>query len=104
MPAGLVVNELLTNALKHAFVGRSAGTIRLQSLADGEGCRVVIADDGVGLPPGVTWPEPGRLSALIVQSLRENAQAHVEIRSEPGSGFQVTITVRRSNAAPSAVN
>ena len=37
MPAGLVVNELLTNALKHAFVGRDGGTITLQSLADAKG-------------------------------------------------------------------
>jgi len=104
MPAGLVVNELLTNALKHAFVGRSDGTIRLQSLADGEGCRVVIADDGVGLPPGVIWPAHGRLSALIVQSLRENARADIETHSEPGRGFQVKITFRRAHAAPSPIN
>jgi two-component sensor histidine kinase len=36
MPAGLVVNELLTNALKHAFVGRDGGTITLPSLVDVE--------------------------------------------------------------------
>jgi PAS domain S-box-containing protein len=70
MPAGLVVNELLTNALKHAFVGRDGGTITLQSLADAKGCRVVIADDGAGLPEGIEWPKRGKLSALIVQSLR----------------------------------
>ena len=34
MPAGLVVNELLTNALKHAFAGRDGGTITLHSLVD----------------------------------------------------------------------
>ncbi len=52
MPTGLVVNELLTNALKHAFVGREGGTITLHSVVDGDGCRVVVADDGVGLPAG----------------------------------------------------
>jgi two-component sensor histidine kinase len=104
MPTGLVVNELLTNALKHAFPGRSTGTIRLQSLVDGEGCRVMVGDDGVGLPSGAVWPQPGRLSALIVQSLRENAQARVHTHSEPGSGFQVTITFRRVHAAALPVN
>jgi two-component sensor histidine kinase len=100
MPAGLVVNELLTNALKHAFNGRDGGTITLQSLADGNGCRVLIADDGVGLPDGVKWPKRGKLSALIVQSLRENAKAGLEVESSPGHGTRVTIVFSRAAAAP----
>ena len=86
MPAGLVVNELLTNALKHAFTGRDGGTITLRSLSDDNGCRVVVADDGVGLPDGVEWPKRGKLSALIVQSLRENAKASLEVEFKPRPG------------------
>lgn len=99
MPAGLVVNELMTNALKHAFVGRNGGTIRLQCTNLSSGCRVVVADDGVGLPPGTTWPRPGKLSALIVRSLQQNAKAHIEIQSAPGQGSQVTIVFSRADAA-----
>lgn len=43
MPAGLVVNELMTNALKHAFVDRDGGIITLSSLVDDAGCHVVVA-------------------------------------------------------------
>lgn len=100
MPAGLVVNELMTNALKHAFVGRSGGVIRLECVNLPTGCRVVVADDGVGLPPGVTWPRPGKLSALIVRSLQQNAKAHIEIQSAPGEGSQVTIVFAGVDAAP----
>ena len=100
MPTGLVVNELLTNALKHAFEGRAGGTISLRSLVDGNGCRVVIADDGIGLPEGVGWPKRGKLSALIVQSLRENAKAGLEVESRPGHGTRVTIVFTRAAAAP----
>jgi PAS domain S-box-containing protein len=100
MPTGLVVNELLTNALKHAFQGRDAGTISLRSLADSEGCRVEIFDDGNGLPEGFEWPRPGKLSALIVQSLRENAKAQLSVESGPGRGLRVTIVFKRSAAAP----
>jgi two-component sensor histidine kinase len=100
MPAGLVVNEVLTNALKHAFVGRLGGTITLHSLVDAEGCQVSIADDGVGLPPGISWPTSGRLGALIVQSLRQNAGARLDVVSSPGSGLRVTIRFARANAAP----
>jgi PAS domain S-box-containing protein len=100
MPAGLVVNELLTNALKHAFAGRAGGTITLHSLADSKGCRVVIADDGIGLPEGAEWPTHGKLSALIVRSLRENAKAELKVESNPGKGTRVTIVFTRAAAAP----
>ena len=100
MPAGLVVNELLTNALKHAFVGREGGTVTLHSLVDEAGCRVIIADDGVGLPDATEWPKPGKLAALIVQSLRQNAGARVDVNSAPGKGVRVTMLFARANAAP----
>ncbi|WP_421996066.1 sensor histidine kinase [Roseococcus sp.] len=99
MPTGLVVNELLTNALKHAFEGRDGGTITLHSLVDEKGCRVVIADDGNGLPEGVEWPKPDRLGAMIVQSLRQNAAARLDVVSSPGQGLRVTIRFARDDAA-----
>jgi two-component sensor histidine kinase len=91
MPTGLVANELLTNALKHAFQGRDSGAVRLRCIADTTGCRVVVGDDGVGLPEGLSWPKPGKLSALIVRSLLQNANAKIDVQSAPGEGMQVTI-------------
>jgi PAS domain S-box-containing protein len=104
MPIGLVVNELLTNALKHAFAGRDGGTITLHSLADAEGCRIVVADDGIGLPAGNEWPQRGKLSALIIQSLRQNAKADIKIESHPGQGTRATISFTRAAAAPSTAS
>ena len=98
MPTGLVVNELLTNALKHAFRGRDGGTITLHSVVDGNGCRVMVADDGVGLPAGETWPKRGRLGALIAESLKQNANAHLDVTSDPDTGTTITITFSRSAA------
>jgi len=100
MPTGLVVNELLTNALKHAFVGREGGTITLHSLVDAQGCRVVVADDGIGLAGDEAWPKPGKLGAMIAQSLRQNAKARLDVRSTPGEGVRVTIFFDRADAAP----
>ncbi|HEX8620360.1 MAG TPA: histidine kinase dimerization/phosphoacceptor domain -containing protein [Allosphingosinicella sp.] len=100
MPTGLVVNELLTNALKHAFPGGGGGTITLHSLVEADGCRVVVADDGIGLAAGDAWPRPGKLGAMIAQSLRQNARATLDVRSVPGEGLRVTIFFARSDAAP----
>jgi len=102
MPTGLVVNERLTNSLKHAFAGREGGTITLRSLVDDTGCRVTIADDGVGLPEGVEWPKPGKLGAVIAQSLRQNAKAQVNVVSAPGEGMKVTLFFEREAAVPDA--
>ncbi len=100
MPAGLVVNEVLTNALKYAFSGRDGGTITLRSLVDDTGCRVTIADNGVGMADGAVWPKPGRLGALIVDSLRENAKAQVSMETAPDKGVRVTIFFERKDAVP----
>lgn len=100
MPTGLVVNELLTNSLKHAFKGRDGGTITLHCLTDDIGCRVIVGDDGVGLPQGKDWPESGKLGALIVQSLRDNAKAQIDVTSAPQKGMRVTIVFTREAAAP----
>jgi PAS domain S-box-containing protein len=92
MPVGLLVNELLTNAFKHAFNGRSTGIITLECLRESEDrYRVAVSDDGVGLPADVIWPVPGKIGALILQTLRENTKAELNVESAPGKGTRVTI-------------
>ena len=98
MPAGLVVNELLTNSLKHAFEGRDGGTISLHCIVDSEGCcRVEVADDGIGLQEGQEWPTPGKMAALIVRSLAQNANARIKVATAPGEGMKVTIYFDRED-------
>jgi two-component sensor histidine kinase len=93
MPVGLAVNELLTNAFKYAFAGREGGVITLQCLRTAPNTyRVVVADDGIGLPEGVSWPREGKLGALIMQTLRENAKTGLNVESAPGAGTRVSIS------------
>lgn len=99
MPTGLVVNELLTNSFKHAF-GPEGGTIKLHSLVDETGCQVIVADDGRGLAEGAEWPKAGKLGAIMVKSLRENAKAELSVASAPGDGVAVSIFFAREAAAP----
>ncbi|MBI5132061.1 MAG: ATP-binding protein [Rhodopseudomonas palustris] len=98
MPAGLLVNEMLTNALKYAFVGRSGGRIKVICGVDGGRVSVVVSDDGVGLPEGQEWPSPRKLGALILQTLKENARNVVfDARTIRGQGTWFTLTF---DAAP----
>lgn len=90
MPLGLVVNELMTNSLKHAFESGGRGTISLHATCGPERCKVVVGDDGRGLPEDAVWPRPGKLSSLIVRSLLQNAKATFDIQSAPGQGIRVS--------------
>lgn len=93
LPVGLIVNELLTNAFKHAFGGRGQGLITVWCLRHGaDRYRVIVSDDGIGLPEGVIWPVPGKIGALVVQSLRENAKTDLDVESVPDRGVKVTMT------------
>jgi two-component sensor histidine kinase len=93
MPTGLLVNELMTNAFKYAFSGRTNGIITVRTLREADGrYRVVVADDGVGLPENVTWPVQGKLGAFILQTLRENAVIDFKCESS-GGGLRVTIFI-----------
>jgi two-component sensor histidine kinase len=93
MPVGLLINELLTNAFKHAFLGRDTGTISLECVCEEGGrYRIVFADDGVGFPPDTTWPARGKLGALILQTLRENTrQMDFKLASAPDEGARIDI-------------
>src|SRR3954465_218379 len=92
MPAGLLVNEMLTNALKYAFVGRDRGQIKLICKQDNRQITLVVADDGVGLGEHHSWPSPRKLGALVLQTLKENAP-NVVFRAEslPGQGRWFTL-------------
>src|SRR3954467_14054630 len=92
MPAGLLVNEMLTNALKYAFIGRSSGQIKLICRCDNGSATVVVSDDGVGLGENQQWPSPRKLGALILQTLRENAK-NVVFRAESIRGQGTWFTV-----------
>jgi len=95
MPVGLLVNELLTNAFKYAFSGQETGIITVRCLREGEDrYRVVVADNGIGLPEDGTWPVQGKLGALILQCLRENVTTDFQVESTRGEGMRVTIIFR----------
>lgn len=94
MPAGLVVNEVITNAFKYAFNDQQTGTITIRCLRSGDRYHVEVEDDGVGLPVGMVWPAPGKISGLMVQSLRENTGGDIKVESTPRAGVKVFFSIK----------
>ncbi|MFD1705002.1 sensor histidine kinase [Methylopila henanensis] len=94
MPLGLLVNELVTNALKYAFAGRDEGEVTLRCVRESDGdCLVSVVDDGVGMGDEV-WPKPGKLGYLIARSIEDNVKARIQASSEPGRGVATTVRFR----------
>jgi PAS domain S-box-containing protein len=91
IPCGLVVNELITNALKHAFPGGRRGTLRvaLTRLDDGR-IRLRVDDDGPGLPPGFDIQRATSMGLQLVCTLAEQLEAELAVASGSGATFQLT--------------
>jgi two-component sensor histidine kinase len=73
IPCGLVVNEIVTNALTHAFPDGRPGEIRLGVARDGNDEIVVtVADDGDGVPEGFDFRNAGSMGMLVVHTVTED--------------------------------
>ncbi len=84
VPLGLVINELLTNVLKHAFGGRREGTIKVAlDVSEDGGVNLRISDDGVGMPEYFNIDVTGTLGLRLVKILvEEQLQGDLSIASD----------------------
>jgi two-component sensor histidine kinase len=95
VPVGLIVNELLTNAAKHAFPG-GEGAVQV-SLARQAGALVVeVVDDGVGLPSGAGLEKAGSLGFRLVRQLAVQAGAAIQIDGSSGVRARIQVPVPSS--------
>ena len=90
---GLVVSELLTNAFEHAFDRIDTGLVEVRmSQLSGGGLRVIVSDDGVGIPKSMTWPSQVNMGGRIVSGLIEGLEGTLDLGRGAAGSF-VTIDV-----------
>jgi two-component sensor histidine kinase len=98
IPCGLVLNELITNALKHAFGEGRAGTVRV-GLAKADDTRAYLSvdDDGVGLPEGLDVRRTNSLGLQLVAALAQQLDGDLTIGNaegnQTGASFRLTFPV-----------
>jgi two-component sensor histidine kinase len=92
MSMSLIVAELVTNSLKHAFADRFEGKISIDLGASNGTCTLTVADDGPGLPADFGRRRSGSLGQGILHSLA--GQLHGDIRFSAGPGTVATLTFR----------
>ena len=102
IPCGLIVNELLSNSLKHGFPdGRRGATfVRLHRLETGTGLRLEVGDDGVGLPADLRERESNSLGLHLVSILAKQLGGTLTIGEPPGTLFTLLFTPKLLPTAP----
>jgi PAS domain S-box-containing protein len=102
IPCALIVNELVTNALKYAFRSERNGELHVRFHSDESGEKrkyaLSVRDNGVGIPEGFDLNKTRTLGAQIINSLAAQLDGTVEVVSlEPGTDFRVTLKEKQSS-------
>jgi two-component sensor histidine kinase len=88
IPCALIINELLTNSLKHAFPEGRRGRIDVSFGRDASGAfQVTVMDDGVGFPTGRPWTDFNTLGLRLVRDLATQMDARIVFEGDRGTRF-----------------
>jgi PAS domain S-box-containing protein len=111
VPLGMIVNELISNSLKHAFQERDNGVIHIKLQREKIGSyiksvnenfksttfKLTVSDNGVGIPENVDFEELGSLGLQLVTSLVAQLDGKLEIKNGNGTEFTMWFTVNEKN-------
>jgi two-component sensor histidine kinase/CBS domain-containing protein len=93
IPCGLIINELISNCLKHAFpsLGNKDNKIciKIDSSPDNQ-FTLVVSDNGIGLPPELDFQNTESLGLELVCSLAEQLEGNIELDRNHGTSFKIT--------------
>jgi len=91
IPFGLILNELVSNALKHAFIGGRTGSLSIMVREEDTTLTLSVKDDGIGLPAAFDWRNAESLGLRLVISLVEQLDGTIELDRHAGTAFVIII-------------
>src|SRR5262249_50455133 len=89
VPYGMLLNELVSNACKHAFPSPRTGVIQIEVLPDDHQIQLIVTDNGRGLPDGFNSEAASGLGLKLVNSLVRQLRGTTEIESNSGTTVKV---------------
>jgi len=96
VPCGLILNELFSNCLKHAFPGAAKGEILIRMLQDTLGtCILSVSDNGAGFPEGLDYRNTSTLGLQLVNTLVRQLNGTIGLsrgHGADGRGTELKIT------------
>jgi len=97
IPCGLIINELMTNAVKYAFPEEREGVIRIELIRDGYGVNhLVVADNGVGVSPETDLMATKTLGMQLVEMLTQQLDGALIWQGEGGVSFRISFPLPRN--------
>lgn len=90
VPCGLIINEIISNACKHAFVGREKGSIDISFTNHSGQFQLLVKDDGIGMPEGTDFSRFNSLGMSLVNALSSQLGARLEIQTQKGISYKIT--------------
>jgi two-component sensor histidine kinase len=95
LPFGLLISEVVSNSLKHAFPQGRGGAVSvfLRQQSDAT-ISLILSDDGIGLPRELDWTTTRSLGLRLVRALAQQLRGALEIRSQGGTEVRLTFQVR----------
>ena len=89
MPCGLIINELATNSIKHAFPNRNDGNIKVELKHNDDSYVLIYSDDGLGLPENINPRDSKKLGLMVVETLVNQLNGLMEIDRTDGTKFTI---------------
>ena len=90
IPCGLIINELISNSLKHAFPAGREGEIRINLRLDNGAVTLIISDNGVGFPKDLDFRNTETLGLQLVIDLVRQLKGTIELDRSSGTKFKIT--------------
>jgi PAS domain S-box-containing protein len=98
IPCSLIINELVTNALKHAFPPDQTGEICIDLRATDGQIVLTVSDNGIGLPPEVKVHQAESLGLQLVNTLTEQLEGSLDIDRRSGTAFRIAFSPCNQNS------
>ncbi len=97
IPCGLIINELISNALKYAFKGKEKGKLVVSVKAINDSLTIVISDNGKGLPENIDFRNTESLGLQLVVTLVEQINGKISLETKKGTKFTIEFVPPRTN-------
>ncbi len=90
IPLGLILNELITNAMKHAFPNGKEGAVSITFGKNDDEFILKVSDDGIGFPSDLDYTKTNSLGMQLVTSLTSQINGKIEMNRDHGTKFIIT--------------